>query len=426
MTDNTLPPLRHGRSTPWPAVLLLYAAGLMAAAQLGKLSALVPAITPALGLTLALAAWAVSLIEVGGATLGTVAGVLAQRLGLWRALQLGLAALAIAGLGSATAQGAASLLAWRVLEAAGYLGITVSAPVLIARLSAPAGLRAQTLAMTLWSTFVPVGLAFGASAAAAAAAPLGWRGALLAGGVLAAALAVAVRLLAPPDADTPTAGAARAAASPAGLDAAGAADAAHPVNTHDSAARAATGAPAAAWCLALGFGFFALFAVGVIGLLPTLLVEGAGLSLAAAGQWTGLASIAAVAGSALVLALLRRGHRSRGLAMVALALPAALVWGVFAARPLAGPAIALAVAINVLGGVFAALAFSALPRVCSQPAQLVRANGLLTQFGASGSLLGPPLMAAGVSAWGWPGAAAVGTLVSLLSLPLAWRALRGL
>ena len=395
--------------SPWPTVLLLYAAGLMAAAQLGKLSALVPAITPTLGLSLALAAWAVSLIEIGGATLGAVAGVMAQRLGLWRTLQLGLAALAVAGLGSATAQGAASLLGWRVLEAAGYLAITVSAPVLIARLSVVAGSHTQMLAMTLWSTFVPVGLAFGASAAAAAAVPLGWRGALLAGAVLAAALALAVWWLRP---RAESSGEARPPA----------ADAAPTPTTTSWDGPSAP--PAAAWCLALAFGLFALFAVGVIALLPTLLVDGAGLSLAEAGQWTGLASLAAVGGSVLMLALTRQGVGARGLALGALALPAMLVWGVFLPSPQAGAAIALAVAINVLGGVFAGLAFAALPRVCRHPAQLVRANGLITQCGASGSLLGPPLMAAGVTAWGWPGAALVGTAVSVLALPLAWRAWR--
>jgi hypothetical protein len=386
-------------ASPWPALLLLYAAGLMAAAQLGKMSALVPVISPPLGLSLGSAAWVVSLLEVGGATLGAVAGGLALRLGLWRSLQLGLAALAVAGLGSATAQGAPSLMAWRLLEAAGYLGITVSAPVLMARLTAgPGAPRAQMLAMTLWSTFVPVGVALGASGAAAAALPWGWRGTLLAGGLLAAALAAATRALAP--------AAASEERAPAG--------------------QAAAAAGKAAWCLALGFGLFALFAVGVIALLPSLLVDGAGLSPAAAGQWTGLSSLSAVVGSALGAWLQRHGVALRWPALLALALPAPMVWGVFSAAPQAGLAVGLAIAINVLGGVWASLAFSALPRVVASPAQLVRANGLITQFGASGSLLGPPVMAAGIGQFGWPGGAAVATAVALLSLPFAWRAMRRL
>lgn len=383
----------------------------MAAAQLGKMAALVPVISPALGLSLDTSAWVVSLLEIGGASLGVVAGGLALRLGLWRSLQLGLAALALAGLGSASAQGAPSLMAWRLLEAAGYLGVTVSAPVLMARLTAGPGNtqpRAQMLAMTLWSSFVPVGVALGASGAAAAVLPWGWRGTLLAGGLLAAGLALATYRLAP-------AATGATAGSPGDIAAAGA-----------SSGAADASAGTAAWCLALGFGLFALFAIGVIALLPTLLVHGAGLGAAAAGQWTGLASLSAIAGSVVSAVLLRRGVPARWPALLALAVPGVLVWGVFQATPQAALAVSLAVAVNVVGGVYAGLAFSALPRVVASPGQLVRANGLITQFGAGGSLLGPPLMAAGIAYFGWQGGAMVASTAALLSLPLAWRAMRGL
>ena len=176
-------------ASPWPLVLLFYLAGLLAAAQLGKLSALAPLVAAALGLGLPLVALAISLIELGGATLGAVAGLLANRLGLVRCLRWGVGALAVAGLGGALAQGATGLFGWRLLEAAGYLGVIVSAPVLIARHAArrggAAGARTQGLALTLWSTFVPVGLALGAWGSAGATAWLGWRGAVALGGAVA-------------------------------------------------------------------------------------------------------------------------------------------------------------------------------------------------------------------------------------------------
>ena len=71
---------------------------------------------------------------------------------------------------------------------------------------------------------------------------------------------------------------------------------------------------------------------------------------------------------------------------------------------------------------WASLAFSLLPRLARGPGQMVRANGLLAQCGASGSLLGPPTMAACVQAGGWSAAALAGLGVSLVALPLAWRA----
>ena len=105
-----------------------------------------------------------------------------------------------------------------------------------------------------------------------------------------------------------------------------------------------------------------------------------------------------------------------------LGLPALLLFGVFTAAPPVGQAVGLAMGINLLGGVFAGLAFAQLPVVAGRADRMVRVNGLLAQCGASGSLLGPPLMAACVQAGGWPAAAGLGLAVTVLALPLAWRA----
>lgn len=384
--------------SPWPLVGLLYLGGLLAAAQLGKMSALAPLVSNALGLSLTTVAIAISLIEIGGATLGAVAGLFAHRLGLRRTLRWGVACLALAGLGGASAQGAVGLLGWRLLEAAGYLGVIVSAPVLIAHHAGAAGARVQGLALTLWSTFVPVGLALGAWASASAASAWDWRAAMAAGGAVGVLLwAVLVwagkRAVLPEHAESPT------------------------------AAPAARLTPAL-WCLTLGFGLFALFEVGILGLLPTLLVREAGLSAHAAGQWTAIASVAAIAGSATTAWLLRHGIGVRWPIMVSLGLPPLLLFGVFTPAPRAELAIGLAIALNMVGGVFASLAFALLPRLASAPGQMVRANGLLAQCGASGSLLGPPTMAACVQVGGWTAAAVLGLVVSLVAMPLAWRATR--
>ena len=67
-----------GARSPWPLVGARYLTGLLAAAQLGKLSALA-LIAAELGLSLPTVALAVSLLQVAGATLGAAAGLLAQR-----------------------------------------------------------------------------------------------------------------------------------------------------------------------------------------------------------------------------------------------------------------------------------------------------------------------------------------------------------
>ena len=186
---------------------------------------------------------------------------------------------------------------------------------------------------------------------------------------------------------------------------------------------APAGLGAAAWCLALAFGGFALFAVGTLALLPTLLAQAAGLSSTAAGQWTALAAVSAVLGSATAaLLLLRQGVGLRGPVVLALGLPALLLFGVFQPAPSAGWAMVLMVSINILGGLFASLAFALMPLVAGNSGRMVRVNGLLAQCGAAGSLLGPPLMAACVQAGGWRAAALLGLGVTAAALPLAWRA----
>lgn len=378
--------------SPWPAVWGLYLLGVFAAAQLGKMSALAPLMAQDLGLSLTTVAAAISLLEAGGATLGAVAGLLAQRIGLRTALRTGVACLALGGLATATAQGAPSLLGWRLIEAVGYLGVVVSAPVLIAARAAQAGPRVQAVAMALWSSFVPVGLALGAWAWAAVAAGFGWRSALLVGGAVGvAALIAAWRAPLPGASATPAPSAARS----------------------NRAVR---------W-LALGFGAYTLFEVGMLALLPTLLVERAGMTPAAAGQWSALAALATIGGSVAAAWLLRHGAGQRGPMLLSLLLPAALLFGVFGERPDARVALTLAVVLNMVSGAYASLAFALLPMVAGGADRMTKAIGWITQCGASGALIGPPLMAAFVERAGWSAAAWCGLVASLLSAALSLRAL---
>lgn len=369
---------------------------MLAAAQLGKMSALAPLISAELQLSLTTVATLVSLLEVGGATLGVVAGVLASRLGLVRGLLCSLAALCLAAAGSALAGGAASLLAWRVVEAAGYLGVVVTAPVLVVRAASP---RHTGAAMALWSTFVPVGIALGAWAWAGVAAIGGWRVAMGFG----AGLSLLV-LLAGAWAQRGSLGAA-----PAALPAA-------------AAERARV--PAAVWLLSSSFGCYAMFEVGLLALLPLYLTGLGGATVAEAGRWTALAALATIAGSAAA-ALWMRGHRRPGWPVgVSLFVPALLAFPVFVGAPPVLLAAAVAVALNAISGAYPGFAFAWLPRAAGSPAQLVRANGVFTQFGASGSLLGPPVMAAFVGRFGWSAAAwcafAVTVPAAVLAM-LAWR-----
>ena len=139
--------------TNWPLVWLLWAAGLAAAAQYGKLSVTfdrLPAIYPEAGVTLG---FAVSLVGFLGILFGVVAGVLVARIGFRRALLAALVAGAAMSAFQATFPPMPLFLASRIVEGAVHLAIVVAAPTLIAQNST---VRDSGRTLTLWGTFFGV------------------------------------------------------------------------------------------------------------------------------------------------------------------------------------------------------------------------------------------------------------------------------
>lgn len=372
----------------WPTIFLLWFAGVLAAAQLGKMAALIPAMRADLGLTLTGAGLMISLIEAGGASLGSIAGIIAARFSGRAVLATGSTLVAIAGLASAAAPDAAWLYAARLVESIGYLMVVIAAPSLIAMTAG----RDSAAALALWSTFVPIGIAAGTVLSGLAASLINWRFILV--------FWAAVVLVTLP----------RTLRLPA-------------MTEHRQTGFAVP--PLAVWALALGFGFYTTLEVGVLGMLPAYLAEIWGFSIATAGAITGLTSAATIAGSFAAARLVGSNEdASRPLLLIAigLGLPAVLFFPAFPggsfATHLSGTTVAAAViAANAVSGLVAAVAFARLPMLLRRsgvPLSLVTAsNGVFAQFGASGSLIGPPLIGYVASGWGW---SLVAPLVMGLSL----------
>ncbi|MEM1079271.1 MAG: MFS transporter [Pseudomonadota bacterium] len=142
--------------TNWPLVFLLWAAGLGAAAQYGKVSVVfdqLPQLFPEAG---ALLGWAVSLVGSVGIVLGVTAGVAVARLTVRRALVWGLWLGAAVSLLQALAPPLWLFLLSRVFEGLSHLAVVVAAPTLIASLSAT---KDRGVTLTLWGTFFGVAFA---------------------------------------------------------------------------------------------------------------------------------------------------------------------------------------------------------------------------------------------------------------------------
>ena len=139
---------------PMALVVLLWCAGLGAAAQFGKISILYQDLRQiyggqgdvALGLV-------VSIVGMVGLIFGTTAGLLVARVGPRRAIVAALAAGAGMSALQALQPAYALMLASRIVEGASHLAIVVVGPTMIAALAPEAK---RPLAMTLWSSFFGV------------------------------------------------------------------------------------------------------------------------------------------------------------------------------------------------------------------------------------------------------------------------------
>ena len=139
---------------PMFLVLLLWCAGLGAAAQFGKVSILYDTLRASYGgngeVALGLV---VSIVGMVGLIFGTTAGLLVTRIGPRRAIVAALAAGAAMSALQAPLPAYPLMLASRIVEGASHLAIVVVGPTMIAALAPE---QRRPMAMTLWSSFFGV------------------------------------------------------------------------------------------------------------------------------------------------------------------------------------------------------------------------------------------------------------------------------
>jgi DHA1 family inner membrane transport protein len=357
--------------TPALLILALWAAGLGAAAQFGKISVLYDQLVVDYG-SPARVAFMVSVVGMVGLVFGTTAGIFVQRLGLRRVL---LGALLL-GAGLSALQTLmlpyGLMMASRVLEGVSHLAIVVVAPVMIAQ-AAPQ--RHQGLAMTLWSSFFGVSyaglavigpwLAEWHGAGALFAAHAAWM--LTLAGVLALLLPRLPQAAPPP------------------LTLGGV------IRQHGTIYRSPRiAAPA------MGFFFYTLLYVALLTLLPPML----GADRAVAATAMPLVSI----GVSLTLGVWLLHHVTAvhlvqgGFALAVLgALAMGLCWDVPPLRLAA--VLLLASALGIVQGA----SFSSIPQLNAEEGDRSLASGAVAQLGNLGTTAGTPMLAALIAGFGVAG-----------------------
>lgn len=364
--------MTEAHATRWPFVVLATFAGAVAAMQIGKVPPAIPELRQELALGLVAAGWIASIFNATSAGFGMGAGIVADRLGHRHAVVAGLLALAGGGALGGTAASGSTLLAARFLEGIGFLVIVVASPSFIARVTDARHLR---LAIGLWASYMPVGMAAMMLLSPLLLASFGWRGLWYANAALAVVVAAAFWT------------ASRELVLPT------------PSRRSWADLRSSVGR-AGPWLLAGCFACYTLQFFALMAWLPTFLVEGLGAALATAAWMTALVVAANVIGNWLGGWLLHRGvERWVVIAGVAATL------GFLAVAVFSGPfpvpvKLGFAFLFSAIGGALPSACLAGAPAHAASPAQVGAVNGIIVQGANTGTLLGPPALAGAVTALG--------------------------
>jgi len=257
--------LTSSSSSRWDVIFLILFAGSVGAAQLGKMPGALPDIRADLNIGLVTAGWIISTFVLIGAVASVGAGMVGDRFGHRRILLLGTGLVAVGSFAGAAADGSTPLIASRIVEGVGYIAVIAAAPVLIARAASD---RHRPLAFGVWSFYMPFGMAsMVALSPFLIAGTGGWRGLWLINGAL--ALAALVILFA-------TLRGARF--RPVQTDS--------PVGIRDVWRTVSSAGP---WVIAVGFGAYSLVYLSSMAFLPTFLIEREGMAVETAAVLIGVA-----------------------------------------------------------------------------------------------------------------------------------------
>ena len=360
--------------TDWRLIALLFAVGLLAAAQFAKIAlTLVPleAVYPGAPLP-----WAVSALSVAGILFGVTAGVIVARFGARRVLLTAMSFAALASALQALLPSYPVFFALRLVEGLTHLAMVVAAPTLMAAVAAP---RDKPVAMGLWGTFFGVGFA-------GAAAVIPWldgpSAVYLAHAAALAVLMVALWPLLP-----------RGVAREMLQESLWAKHVAIYTNPRVLAP-------------ALGFVWHTLIFLGLLTFLPSVI-----------GAWTApVLPLIALVGTFGAGVLARRVAPYRiliagfvvtmaGLAAATLMPDTARLWVVLP--------------LFVIIGLVPGASFANVPALNADPADQARANGAVAQLGNLGTASSTPLFAAALTG-GFPGLALTAATACALGLGIVW------
>ena len=342
----------------------MFAGGLACGAFIGKVPPALVQLRSELDLTLVQSGFIATMINLMGAFIGIVTGLLCDRYGHKRLGLGGLVLMAGGGLLGAAAHGYPLLLFSRFLEGAGFILFTVNGAALIN--ASTSGARERNRAMGLWTAYMPAGAAGAMLFAPLALAYLGWRGywVFLSLATLACALLV---WRAVPATQRAAVGTLRLAL--------------------ESLSRPGS------WAISVLFLFYVAQWTSVMVWLPTFVMEERGGSTATAAFLGALMVLANVPGNLAGGWLLSRGARRGTLVIAASAISAACSIGILGNALPDAVRFALVLTFSCCAGVIPASVLSGVTVHARSPGHIGTTNGMVMQAAQIGQSVGPILLA---------------------------------
>lgn len=395
----TFNPMTETR-TRWPVVFALVGAGVICAFQVGKAAIAVPLVRHDLNLSLSFASWLVSAYAALGALAGLAIGIGVTRVSPRAVAIGGMALLGVASCLGAAATSGEMLLVTRVIEGFGFIPAVIAMPSLIRAVSSP---RDDDMVMSVWSSYVPIGMVMIMLAGPWVAAG-GWRLLWLGNGVLAILYAGVLALVAP---TVTVRSGAQSAPRRSALD-----------NARDVLRLRGP------VVLALSFCLYTVHYHALVGLMPTLMIDRLGLSITTAGALVALTIFFNAVGNLSAGWLNRVGVPPWMLLAISFVLMATMSLGIFS--PYAPAALVAALACVSVGfsGVVPGSVFVCAPSYTPRPELLSVTLGVIVQASTIGQFLGPAALGAWADNFGWSSAPILFVTLGAMGLALSF-ALRG-
>lgn len=347
--------------------------GFIAAYNIGKIPSAIPYVRQEFSTSLSWSGALASSYSVIAMLFALLCGVLVSRFGAWRAGAAGLSLLIIGGALGAVATTFSLLLVSRVIEGIGFVAIAVSMPAFIGQICSE---RNRPLAMGVWGTFVPGGIAISLLVSPLLLQGGEWRVLWWAGSVVAAGGLVLVFFT----------------IRPAYLKTA-------PVDTRKTPEITSvfTHGPV---MLAACFAIYSANFVALTTFLPTLWSETTGIELNNAARLSALVVVMNILGNLTGGWLNSRGFGMRrvlGWALIGAGLAACVVY--IEGLPITAQFVAAGVSVY-LGGMLPATLFASVSKYSQTPAHSGLLIGLFFQGAGIGQVLGPILLGATIDHFG--------------------------